>query len=71
MKFTTFFKNFKDLPTAKYKIEHWDAGWWQIKRSLVEAGLEIERLERMEEMKKQIGSKINHQALELGMISSA
>ncbi len=26
--YQNFFENFKDLPTAKYKIEHWDAGWW-------------------------------------------
>jgi hypothetical protein len=69
--YKTFFKEFKDLPTAKYKVEHWDTGWWQIKKCLVEAGLEAERLAQVEEIKKQVGPKICDEALELGIISSA
>ncbi len=42
--YKSFFTHFKELPTAKYKVEHWDAGWWQIKRCLVETGLERKRL---------------------------
>jgi hypothetical protein len=69
--YKTFFKKFKDLPTAKYKVEHWDAGWWQIKRCLVESGLEDGRLKEIEEIKKRLGEKICAEALELGMISTA
>ena len=68
--YQTFFKEFKNLPTAKYKVEHWDAGWWQIKRCLVEAGLEGERFERIEELKKKIGAKICDEAMRLGIISA-
>ena len=68
--YKAFFKNFKDLPTAKYKVEHWDAGWWQIKRCLVETGLEKERLARVEEIKKQLNSEIGEAALDLGMIAT-
>ncbi len=68
--YQTFFKEFKNLPTAKYKVEHWDAGWWQIKRCLVEAGLESERFERIEELKKKIGAKICDEAMRLGIISA-
>ena len=68
--YKAFFKNFKDLPTAKYKIEHWDAGWWQIKRCLVEAGLEKERFARVEEIKKQLNAEISETALQLGMIAT-
>jgi hypothetical protein len=66
--YKTFFKNFKDLPTAKYKIEHWDAGWWQIKRCLVEGGLETERLTRVEDIKKQLNFEICEAAVHLEMI---
>jgi hypothetical protein len=69
--YKTFFKEFKNLPTAKCKVEHWDAGWWQIRRCLAEAGLETERLEEIEEMKKQLGVEINQGALDLGIITSA
>ena len=68
--YQAFFENFKNLPTAKYKIEHWDAGWWQIKRCLVEAGLEKERLARVEELKKQLNAEISATALDLGMIAT-
>jgi hypothetical protein len=68
--YKSFFENFKDLPTAKYKVEHWDAGWWQIKRCLAEAGLEAERLEEVEEIKKQLGAEINQGTLDLGIITS-
>jgi hypothetical protein len=66
--YQSFFKNFKDLPTAKYKVEHWDAGWWQIKRCLTEAGLEKERFAQIEEMKKPIGAAIAAEASRLGII---
>jgi hypothetical protein len=68
--YKNFFENFKDLPTAKYKVEHWDAGWWQIKRCLVEAGLEAERLDEVEEIKKQLGAEINKGTLDFGIITS-
>ncbi len=69
--YQSFFVHFKDLPTAKYKVEHWDAGWWQIKRCLVEAGLEEDRLEQIEEIKKRISQKICEEALDLGIITFA
>ena len=68
--YKTFFREFKNLPTATYKVEHWDAGWWQIKRSLVEGGIETERLEQVEDIKKRIGAKIRGEALALAIISS-
>jgi hypothetical protein len=69
--YKSFFKNFKDLPTATYKIQHWDAGWWQIKKSLVEAGFEKDRFAEIEDLKKEIGLKINAEAMSLGIVSSA
>jgi hypothetical protein len=68
--YKSFFENFKDLPTAASKVEHWDAGWFQIKRCLVEAGLEAERLDEVEEIKKQLGAEINKGTLDLGIITS-
>jgi hypothetical protein len=68
--YKSFFANFKDLPTAKYKVEHWDAGWWQVRRCLVEAGLETERLDEVEQIKKQLGAEINKGALDLGIVAS-
>jgi hypothetical protein len=68
--YKAFFRHFKDLPTATYKVEHWDAGWWQIKKCLVQAGLEADRLEEIESIKKQIGTKILEEAFGLGIVYS-
>ncbi len=69
--YQAFFKSFKDLPTSKFKVEHWDAGWWQVKRSLVEAGLEAERFSQVEMLKRQIGAKISSEAAALGIVSAS
>jgi len=69
--YKSFFKRFKDLPTATFKIQHWDAGWWQVKKSLVEAGFEKDRFAEVEDLKKKIGTKINAEAMDLGIVSSS
>ena len=69
--YQSFFKHFKDLPTSQYKVTHWDAGWWQIKRCLNEAGKEGKLLARIEELKKPVGATITEEALALGIISAA
>ena len=69
--YRSFFKHFKELPTSKFKVEHWDAGWWQVKRCLVEAGLEGERFKQVEILKKKIGASIGREAMDLGIISAS
>ncbi len=69
--YKSFYKRFKDLPTATFKVEHWDAGWWQIKKCLVEARLEKERLTQVEEIKKRIGAEIRSGAESLRIIEPA
>ncbi len=69
--YQSFYKNFKNLPTSTFKVEHWDAGWWQIKRCLVEAGLEADRFAQIDDLKKQISPDICQSALELGITTSA
>ena len=34
-----YFENLNQLPTTKFKIENWDAGWWQIRNSLSDVNL--------------------------------
>ena len=68
--YQAFYRNFKDLPTSRFKVEHWDAGWWQVKKCLVEAGLESERFKQVEALKKKIGGKISGEAMGLGIISA-
>ena len=69
--YKTFFKRFKELPTSTFKVEHWDAGWYQVKRCLVEAGLEGERFAELDNLKRPLGAAINKEAENLRIISSA
>ena len=69
--YQAFFKHFKDLPTSKFKVEHWDTGWWQVKKCLVEAGLGGERFKQVEVLKKKIGAKISGEAMDLGIIAAS
>ena len=68
--YKTFFERFKDLPTSKYKVEHWDAGWWQIKKCLNDVGLEEERFDELDELMEKLGASISEGALELEIITS-
>ncbi len=68
--YKSFYANFKDLPTAKYKIEHWDAGWWQIRKCMIDAGLESSKFVELEDLQKKLGLVIYGSALDLGIISS-
>ena len=65
-----FFESFRDLPTAKYKVDHWDAGWWQIKRSLVDAGLASDLLMDIDRILEQLGAEIRTGAVDLGIIAT-
>ncbi len=69
--YKSFFKRFKDLPTSTFKVEHWDAGWWQIKRCLTEAGFEKERFAKLDELKKPLGLDIQNEAVRLGIVSKS
>jgi len=69
--YKTFFENFRDLPTAKYKVEWWDAGWWQVKKCLVDAGLAEDLFEEVETIEDRLGVQINETALDLGIITPA
>ena len=68
--YESFFATFKDLPTSKYKVEHWDAGWWQIKRCFVEANQHADKFKQIDELKLRLGTKIRKEALNLRIVSS-
>lgn len=68
--YQAFYRHFKDLPTARYKVEHWDAGWWQIKRCLSDAGIELQQLARIETLKRPLGAAIAAEAAGLGIIAA-
>ena len=68
--YQSLFKNFKNLETATFKVEHWDAGWWQIKKCLVKAGIGSDKFDKIDDLKAAIGGKIHAGAIKLEIISS-
>lgn len=64
-----FFESLNELPTSKYKIECWDAGWWQIRRALTEANLGKDLFSRVDEILDELINKIRDKAQDLDMIA--
>jgi len=65
-----FFEKFKDLPTAEFKVEHWDAGWWQIKRCLAQDSEMEAHFAILEKLAAAIGEEIRQEALDLEIVSA-
>ena len=60
-----FYEKFFELEFAKYKIFDWDAGWYQVRMSLKDAGLIPENFSAEF---KQLGEKILPQIYKLGFL---
>ena len=53
-----FYAHFNEVAWPKYKIHNWDAGWWQIRMALNDAGIAKDELDALYEMHKELGIKI-------------
>ena len=63
-----YFENFGKLATAQFKIEWWDAGWWQIKHALNDQGLAEDLFEQLNEKQDELKGKILPQIISYGFI---
>jgi hypothetical protein len=54
-----FYSNLNLLPINKFKIETWDAGWYQIRRCLTENGMAIDLLNELKNLNNILAMKIN------------
>ncbi|MCB0471746.1 MAG: hypothetical protein KDC55_12240 [Ignavibacteriae bacterium] len=66
--YKAFFSNINKMATHKWKIESWDAGWYQIRRCLVEHGIGKDELEELSKMHDLLGTKILPQIEEYGFL---
>ncbi|MBQ9479856.1 MAG: hypothetical protein IJU71_09920, partial [Selenomonadaceae bacterium] len=65
--YKTFYARLRDLDRKKYRLEAWDAGWYQIRRSLEDAHLfEGEEFRAAFE---RLSAKLLPQVYELGFLS--
>ncbi len=53
-----FYKHYNEIAWPKFKVLNWDAGWWQIRMSLNEAGIGTDLLCELHESHKILGEKI-------------
>ncbi len=53
-----FYHHINEIPWPKYKIRKWDAGWWQIRMALDEAGIAQTEIANLKEKHSLLGKKI-------------
>ena len=53
-----YFENLGQIPTTKFKIENWDAGWWQIRNALGDVNLGKETMTELKALHNQLHDKI-------------
>lgn len=64
-----YFENLNQLRTNKFKIETWDAGWYQIRMALKNADLAADKMIELKELHRALRAKILPQLYEYGILS--
>lgn len=63
-----YFENLGQIPTTKFKIENWDAGWWQIRNALGDVNLGKELMTELRALHSQLREKILPEITKYGII---
>lgn len=63
-----YFAHLNVLRSNKFKIEHWDAGWWQIKQVLQDENLQTAELKALKALCDQLKEKLLPQLGEYGIV---
>lgn len=53
-----YFENLSQIPTTQFKIENWDAGWWQIRNALGDVNLGRELMSELKNLHGELRDKI-------------
>ena len=53
-----YFANLGQIRAAKFRIENWDAGWWQIRNALDDVNLGKKMFDELKELHNQLKNKI-------------
>lgn len=65
-----YFSHLNELRTTKFKIQTWDAGWYQIRMALQNANLADDLLEQRKQLHRNLRDKLLPQLYEYGIVSS-
>lgn len=64
-----YFESFNKLATAQFKIEWWDAGWWQIKKALQDQSLGSDLFLELAEAQDRLKEKLLPEIIEYGFVN--
>jgi hypothetical protein len=64
-----YFEHFTELSTSKFKIQTWDAGWWQIRNALLDQNLGKDLIENVKIEHGKLKEKILPQIYEYGFLT--
>ncbi len=64
-----YFENLNQLRTPKYKIETWDAGWWQIRNALTDVNMATDLFNDLKELHNKLREKLLPQIYEFGFLT--
>ena len=64
-----YFETLSDLRTTKFRIESWDAGWWQVRSALSDRELATEELSAVKAALDKLKAKLLPQVTSYGFLS--
>ena len=67
--FKFYFENINQLRTPKFKIETWDAGWWQVRNALSDVNMARNLFEDLKILHNKLKDKLLHKVYEYGFLS--
>lgn len=67
--YEVFFEKWNELDRTKYKLETWDAGWWQVRMSLTDQNFCPELFSEMKKAHEVLKKKLLPQIYEFGFLA--
>ena len=66
--YKSYYSNLNQMATNKWRIDTWDAGWYQIRRCLAEHNLATDDLKELSKANGQLANKILPKIEEFGFL---
>ena len=64
-----FYREYANLNRTKFKLSYWDAGWYQIRNALLDAGKGLEELNAVKIAHNKLRDKLRPKVYEYGFLS--
>ena len=67
--FQSFYRNSATLAWPKFSIQHWDVGWYQVRRAMLDSGLEPTLFKEFSRSHDKLRARIDNQLEPLGFVA--